>query len=222
MEALSLGKLRYVIRYPEGFSENKQYPVIVFLHGAGTRGDDMSRLISHPFFVLTEKHENFPFVCVAPLCTENTWFDLWEHLEGLVAQIAQLPFADQSRIYLTGASMGGYAAWQLAMSLPEYFAAIVPVCGGGMYWNAKRLVDIPVWAFHGAKDRNVLLEESVKMVEAVNRRGGDAKLTVYPENEHDAWSDTYSNPDVFAWLLQHQKKNGESSADEYNNTAVYG
>ena len=222
MEALSLGKLRYVIRYPEGFSENKRYPVIVFLHGAGTRGDDMSRLISHPFFVLTEKHENFPFVCVAPLCTENTWFDLWEHLEGLVAQIAQLPFADQSRIYLTGASMGGYAAWQLAMSLPEYFAAIVPVCGGGMYWNAKRLVDIPVWAFHGAKDRNVLLEESVKMVEAVNRRGGDAKLTVYPENEHDAWSDTYSNPDVFAWLLQHQKKNGESSVDEYNNTAVYG
>jgi predicted peptidase len=222
MEALSLGKLRYVIRYPEGFSENKRYPVIVFLHGAGTRGDDMSRLISHPFFVLTEKHENFPFLCVAPLCTENTWFDLWEHLEGLIAQIAQLPFADQSRIYLTGASMGGYAAWQLAMSLPEYFAALVPVCGGGMYWNAKRLVDIPVWAFHGAKDRNVLLEESVKMVEAVNRRGGDAKLTVYPENEHDAWSDTYSNPDVFAWLLQHQKKNGESSVDEYNNTAVYG
>lgn len=222
MEELLLGNLRYIIRYPKGFSENKRYPVILFLHGAGTRGDDMSRLVSHPFFVLTEKHESFPFVCVAPLCSENTWFDLWEHLEKLVTEIAELPFADQSRIYLTGASMGGYAAWQLAMSMPEYFAAIVPVCGGGMYWNAKRLVDIPVWAFHGAKDRNVLLEESVKMVEAVNRRGGEAKLTVYPENEHDAWSDTYSNPDVFAWLLQYQNKSGDGSADEYNNTAVYG
>lgn len=222
MEELLLGKLRYVIRYPGGFSENKRYPVIVFLHGAGTRGDDISRLVSNPFFTLTEKHESFPFVCVAPLCSENTWFDMWEHLEKLVTEISRLPFVDQNRIYLMGASMGGYATWQLAMSMPEYFAAIVPVCGGGMYWNAGRLANVPTWAFHGAKDTTVLLEETVKMVEAVKRHGGEAKLTVYPENGHDAWSDTYSNPDVFAWLLQHQSKSSNEYVDEYNNTAVYG
>lgn len=158
MKEFSLGKLRYVIRYPQGFSETERYPVILFLHGAGTRGNDISQLTSAPFFKLTEKHSEFPFICVAPLCSENTWFDVWEHLERLVTEIANSAYADPSRIYLMGASMGGYASWQLAMSMPEYFAAIVPICGGGMYWNAGRLVNVPVWAFHGAKDTAVLLE----------------------------------------------------------------
>lgn len=222
MQELQLGKLRYVIRYPEGFSDEKSYPILVFLHGAGTRGDDIGKLLLNPFFTLTEKFENFPFVCVAPLCSENTWFDMWEHLLELVKAIARLPFADQDRIYLMGASMGGYATWQLAMSLPEYFAAIVPICGGGMYWNAGRLADVAVWAFHGGKDATVRLEESVKMVEAVNQQGGEAKLTVYPENSHDAWSDTYSDPAVFSWLLQHQRNGRNEYADQYNNSNIYG
>ena len=222
MQELQLGKLRYIIKYPDGFSSEKKYPVILFLHGAGTRGDDISKLVSNPFFLLTEKRENFPFVCVAPLCSENTWFDMWEHLEKLLGEISSLPFVDKDCIYLMGASMGGYATWQLAMSMPNYFAAIVPICGGGMYWNAGRLIDVPVWAFHGAKDTTVLLEESFKMVEAVNRLGGDAKLTVYPENGHDAWSDTYSNPEVFDWLLKHKNKNDNQCCDEYNNSKKYG
>ena len=222
MQELQLGKLRYLITFPEGFSDEKRYPIILFLHGAGSRGSDIRNLISNPFFKLTEKHERFPFVCIAPLCSENTWFDLWEHLEKLVVEIAGLPFADQNRIYLMGASMGGYATWQLAMSMPRYFAAIVPICGGGMYWNAARLVNVPVWAFHGAKDAVVLLEESVKMVEAVKRSGGKAKLTVYPENGHDAWSDTYSDPNVFLWLLQHRCENGNACIDNYNRSDLYG
>ena len=222
MQELQLGMLRYVIRYPDGFSNEKKYPIILFLHGAGGRGDNIDKLLSNPFFVLTEKHEKFPFVCVAPLCSKNTWFDMWEHLEKLVTEISSLPFADKDRIYLMGASMGGYATWQLAMSMPEYFAAIVPICGGGMYWNAGRLVDVPVWAFHGAKDTTVLLDESVKMVEAVKHHGGEAKLTVYPENSHDAWSDTYSNPEVFDWLLKHKNKNDSQRCDGYNNSKKYG
>lgn len=222
MQESQFGELKYVIRYPDGFSDNKKYPILLYLHGAGTRGDDISKLVSNVFFVLTEKHEQFPFVCVAPLCSKNTWFDIWENLEKFVTEISKLPFADESRIYLMGASMGGYATWQLAMSMPEYFAAIVPICGGGMYWNAGRLIDVPVWAFHGAKDTTVLLEESVKMVEAVKRYGGEAKLTVYPENSHDAWSDTCSNPDVFSWLLQHQCKSNSEYFDEYNNSDIYG
>ena len=222
MQKLQLGELKYVIRYPQGFSESEKYPVLLFLHGAGSRGDNLDNVIANPFFTLTDQHEQFPFVCVAPLCSKNTWFDLWEHLEKLVVEVSNLPFADKSRIYFMGASMGGYGTWQLAMSMPEYFAAIVPICGGGMYWNIGRIKDVPVWAFHGAKDTTVLVEESVKMVNALNDNGGNAKLTIYPENGHDAWSDTYSNPDVFAWLLQHTKKIQGEYFDKYSDSNIYG
>jgi predicted peptidase len=118
--------------------------------------------------------------------------------------------------------MGGYATWQLAMSLPEYFAAIVPICGGGMYWNAGRLVNVPVWAFHGQKDPVVLPEESVKMVEAVKHNGGNARLTLYPENAHDAWSDTYRNPEVFEWLLTNENQNAMKLTEQYKGSDIYG
>ena len=222
MQEKQLGKLKYVVRYPKGFAEGSTYPVLLFLHGAGTRGTDTRLLVGNPFFTLTQQHTDFPFISVAPLCSENTWFDLWDELKQLVRHIAALPFADADRLYVMGASMGGYATWQLAMSLPESFAAIVPICGGGMYWNAERLVNVPVWAFHGAKDTTVFLEESEKMVDAVNRCGGNAKLTVYPENDHNAWSDTYQNPAVFAWLLQQTNTHRRTHTDGYDNAEIYG
>lgn len=222
MRELQLGKLRYVVRYPKGYDKNKKYPVIIFLHGAGTRGNDISVLSSGGFFSITERYENFPFISIAPLCSENTWFDVWEQLKSLVEVIAQCPFVDNTRMYLMGGSMGGYATWQLAMSMPDYFAAIVPICGGGMYWNAGRLINVPVWAFHGAKDTTVLPEESVKMVDAINKLGGKAKLTIYQENGHDAWSDTFSNYNVFSWLLENQINNNLMHIDKYNNPQKHG
>ena len=222
MEEISFQNIRCVLRKPIDFNSEKKYPILLFLHGAGTRGNDIDKLCANPFFRLTDRHQNFQFVTIAPLCEENTWFDVWERLKALVNDITNLPFADQERIYVMGASMGGYATWQLAMSMADRFAAIIPICGGGMYWNAGRLVNVPIWAFHGAKDTAVLLEESVKMVEAVKRHGGEAKLTVYPENGHDAWSDTYSNPEVFSWLLQQQNKNNRKYEDAYNRADIYG
>ena len=118
--------------------------------------------------------------------------------------------------------MGGYATWQLAMSMPEHFAAILPICGGGMYWNAGRLAKLPVWAFHGAKDTVVFPEESQKMVNAVNKSGGNATLTIYPECDHDSWTNTYSNPKVFAWLLEHKKAETFEQKDQYNNSRKFG
>lgn len=214
--------LKYVVRFPDEFSEAERYPVIFFLHGAGTRGEDLNLLCGNPYFSLTAQKKAFPFVTVAPLCSADTWYDLWEQVKKLVGEIAVLPYVDADRIYLMGASMGGYGTWQLAMSMPEVFAAAVPICGGGMYWNAARLAAVPVWAFHGAKDPVVLPEESVKMVDAVNRSGGNAKLTIYPENGHDAWSDTYSNEDVFAWLLQQQRKNRSIAKNEYDDAKRFG
>ena len=201
-----LNGLTYTVRYPEGFDEGKQYPTILFLHGAGTRWTSLETLEGNAISRYAQANEDFPFVLVMPLCTEETWFDLWQQLKDLVALLQNTPWVDASRLYLSGNSMGGYSAWQLAISVPDAFAAMIPVCGGGMYWDAGRLKKIPVWAFHGALDTTVLPEESQKMVDAVNKRGGNAKLTIYPNNTHDAWTDTYSDPEVYAWLLQHRKE----------------
>ena len=198
-------RMDYMIRYPNGYREGERYPVIVNLHGAGTRGSTIDQMTEQCCFRSTADMRDFPFVIVAPLSYTNTWFDMYETLVRFVKAVYYAPYCDSTRFYLMGGSMGGYTVWQLGMSLPEYIAAMVPICGGGMYWNAGRLKDVPVWAFHGAKDTTVFCEESVKMVEAVNRRGGCARLTVYPENGHDAWSDTYPNPAVYEWLLSHRK-----------------
>jgi len=214
--------LKYLIRYPDCYKKGERYPVIIFLHGAGSRGNDIDILIKNPYFNIVERYPDFPFITVAPQCSENTWFDMFEQLRRFAIKIADEDFTDKNKIYLIGASMGGYGTWQLAMSLPELFAAIVPVCGGGMYWNAARLVNVPVWAFHGGKDNVVYAEESSKMVDAVNRCGGCAKLTVYPENGHDAWSDTYGNPEVFGWLLANTNSNADDIKDEFKDINVYG
>lgn len=206
MKFLTFQDLNYLLIKPAGFDETKQYPVILHLHGAGFRGKDSDLLYTNPFYQLTAKHASFPFVVFGPQCHKDTWFDLFEQLSDFAKFIADAPFTDASRVYLMGASMGAYAAWQLAMSQPELFAAVVPICGGGMYWNAGRIKDVPVWAFHGAKDDTVFCEESKKMVDAVNKNGGNARLTIYPENGHDAWSDTYENPQVFSWLLSQKKE----------------
>lgn len=213
MEFFTFEQMQYLIRYPENYKTGEKYPVILFLHGAGTRSNDIKVLAGNSFFRLTAKHESFPFVCVAPLCHSETWFDQFETLKRFVEMVQKAEYTDPDRIYLTGNSMGGYGSWQLAISMPEVFAAMVPVCGGGMYWDAGRLKNLPIWAFHGDIDPTVFTEESVKMVEAVNKRGGNAKLTIYPNTKHDSWTATYSNPEVFAWMLTHNRPHAETEAD---------
>lgn len=198
--------LQYVVKYPKNYDETKKYPTIFFLHGSGSRGTNAFDMRKNDFFVVTEYLEEFDFVTVAPMCHEDTWFDVWEKLRALVLAVPDMPFCDESRIYCIGVSMGGYAAWQLGMSLPHVFSAMVPICGGGMYWNAARLKNVPIWAFHGEDDTLVYPEESAKMVSAVNDCGGNALLTVYEGVGHAVWLDVYSNPDVFEWLLGHRKE----------------
>ena len=221
-EKLRFEKLNYIIRYPKSFNAGKKYPLLFLFHGAGNRGNNIDDLYENPFFQITGSDEDFPFVCIAPQCHKNTWFDLFETLERFVREMVGKDFADKERVYVIGASMGGYATWQLAMSMPEYFAAIVPICAGGMYWNAPRLVNVPVWAFHGAKDTTVFPEESKKMTDAVTAAGGDARLTIYTENAHDAWSDTYNNKEVFEWLLSHKNQNTTELIDIYDDKEIYG
>jgi predicted peptidase len=101
--------------------------------------------------------------------------------------------------------MGGFGTWRLAAAQPHRFAAIAPICGGGDAADACNLKDLPVWAFHGARDRIVPISESEKMVEALKACGGNVKFTVYPEADHDSWTQTYNNPALFDWFKQHQR-----------------
>ncbi len=195
----------YAIRYPENFSESKKYPAILVLHGAGSRGSDIN--IIKNFVFLKQMPEDAPFIAILPQCFADTWFAVFEQLMDFTEAIRSLEFVDADRFYLTGNSMGGYATWQLAMTKPEWFAAIIPICGGGMAWNAERLKNVPVWAFHGTLDEVVRIYESIDMVNAVNRSGGHAKLTVYDSAAHDSWTETYANPEIYQWLLKHSKRN---------------
>jgi predicted peptidase len=215
-------KIKYVIRYPDGYEKGKIYPVLIYLHGAGGRGENIDVIRNHKVILLTEKHENFPFITVAPQCYANTWFDIFEQLQAFIKMIYASDFCDRARVYLMGASMGGYGTWQMAMSLPELFAAIVPICGGGMYWNAHRLPDVPVWAFHGDSDPVVLPRESEQIVFRVKQCLGDARLTIYENTGHDAWTETFKNPEVFEWLLTNKKKATVEVAETYDDVEKFG
>ena len=192
--------LSYLSCYPDTFSKKEKYPIIIHLHGAGSRGTDVSILKNQAILSYASKAEDFPFVMFLPQCAEDCWFDIFEKLKALVRYIAELPFVDKTRIYLSGVSMGGYASWQLLMSENTIFEKAIICCGGGMYWNASR-IKAKIWAFHGKDDKVVFCEESQKMVEAVNKRGGDARITVYERTEHNCWDATYSNPNIYKWLL---------------------
>lgn len=221
-EKLSYKKLKYVIRYPKDYNQNKKYPVILALHGAGCRGNDIDLVAENPFFTETLRH-NLDVIFVAPQCYANTWFEIFEQLQEFAEYVTNQNYCDKNRVYMLGASMGGYATWQLAMTKPHLFAAIAPVCSGGMYWNAGQLKNVPVWAFHGKLDPVVFCEESEKMVNAVNACGGNAKLTVYPDKEHNAWTSAYSDPNLFEWLLSNRiNSDDETIEDKYKNPELFG
>ena len=162
--------------------------------------------MNHSFFRTSRfGHADTPFMLFAPLCSKNSWFDIFEQLQAFVKMVAAHPDVDPNRIFLMGNSMGGYGTWQLAMTMPEYFSAIVPICGGGMKWNVERLIHVPVWAFHGADDSTVSVQESICMVDAVKKAGGTARLTILENTGHNSWDYAFGNKELFAWLLAQTK-----------------
>jgi len=198
---------KYLLFLPEGYGEKKQgWPMILFLHGAGERGSDLRKVKKHGPPKIVEKRKDFPFIVVSPQCPQDDWWtEKAEVLIHLLDDIVSRYDVDTDRIYLTGLSMGGYGTWSLASAYPERFAATAPICGGGKRFMAHKLKDVPVWAFHGAKDNVVPLEESEEMVNAIKARGGNAKLTVYPDAGHDSWTETYNNEALYDWFLKHRK-----------------
>lgn len=208
-EVKEINGLHYLLYKPEDCKNGKKYPVLMYLHGAGERGcGDFDRLRIHGPLHEVDNGRRLPFIIVCPQCEPNkTWFDYGERLSALAQACADLPYADKARVYVTGNSMGGFGTWSLAMARPDLFAAIVPVCGGGMPWNAAVLENVPIWAFHAIGDTLVEVYETQKMVEAVRKYTKTEVLeTIYPYDSHDAWTDTYANPKVYEWLLSKQKQ----------------
>ena len=201
-------QMDYLLYLPEDYGKvDKQWPLMVFLHGAGERGGNLDLVKMYGPAKLAEEGKDLGFIIVSPQCPEGKWWSNYiEKVMALVDEACDNYDVDQSRIYLTGLSMGGYGTWAVASTYPDRFAAIAPVCGGGHPFIADNLKGTPVWAFHGAKDDVVSLSESQNMVNAVNAAGGAAKLTIYPEANHDSWTKTYDNPELYKWLLEHSTK----------------
>jgi len=210
-------EMKYLFYLPKdhGAKSKKRWPLLMFLHGAGERGTNVQRVAIHGPMSLVKQGKEFPFIIVAPLCPEG---EKWqnENLLNLLERVEKKFKVDTNRVYLTGLSMGGFGTWNLAIAHPEKFAAIAPICGGGMgidvilagYGKPKNpLIDLPVWAFHGAKDPVVPVEESERTIGAMKKiRAKETKLTIYPEAQHNSWTETYNNQELYEWLLKHERQ----------------
>lgn len=209
--------ISYLLYLPKDYEadKKKKWPVMMFLHGAGERGDDIAKVKKHGPPKMIENGEKFPFIVVAPQCPKNQIWDN-DNLLALLDHVLESHRTDDNCVYLTGLSMGGFGTFNFGLSHPERFAAIAPICGGGEWIqiyaakgaNPKALQNLGVWAFHGEKDGVVLPEQSKMMVAGLKKYGcKDVKLTLYPNAGHDAWTETYNNPELYDWFLSHSLEN---------------
>ncbi len=198
---------KYLLYLPDGGAGKPaggRWPLLLFLHGAGERGDDLELVKRHGPPRLIEQGRRLPFIVVSPQCPADEWWQP-DVLAALLDDIIMKYPVDPDRIYVTGLSMGGMGTWELALRFPDRFAAIAPICGPTVPFLAGRIRHVPAWVFHGAKDTVVAAQESIAMVEALRRAGADVRLTVYPDAGHDSWTATYANEELYDWLLQHRR-----------------
>ena len=194
--------VNYLLYVPPGAPPASGWPTILFLHGSEQRGDNPSMLEDLAILAFADRVGGLPFIAILPQCPRGEHWSpgvLRQLLDAVEADVA----VDRSRVYLTGFSMGGYGTWQTAAAMPGVFAAIAPLCGLADLQDVPRLVGIPAWVFHGARDRNVPLSESVRMVRALRGAGGHPDFTVYPDREHDIWTMTYRDSRLYLWFLLH-------------------
>lgn len=200
-------QLRYLLYLPANYELQlaDRFPLILFLHGTGERGDDLSLIRKIGLPAKLARWPDCPFIVLAPQCrVDSIWAFELDALNALLGSVCAAYRVDTRRLYLTGLSLGGTGTWYLATAFPGRFAAIAPICGRGI---SRSLIDnlkhTPVWAFHGARDTVVEASESERMVEAVRQIGGNARLTIYPEAGHNSWTQAYDDPALYEWFLSH-------------------
>jgi predicted peptidase len=197
-------RLPFLIHVPATGPSGERFPALLFLHGAGERGDgDLSVLERHGPPKLVRGRADFPFVVVSPQCPSGRWWveePLLRVLSRLLDEIVGSEDVDPDRVSLTGISAGGFGCWRLAAREAERLACIVPICGGGRRLDVRRLTRLAIWAFHGADDEIVPPHHSIEMIAALRAAGAAPRLTLYPATGHDSWTRTYDDPAVWEWI----------------------
>lgn len=207
----------YRLYVPANYDKRKKYPLILWLHGGGGRGSDNQKQLTEgnsagaTVWTKPENQSKHPSFVVAPQCPENK---MWTSIRPTVEPTDQLRLVmellrelrraysiDDERIYVAGQSMGGYGTWALISEYPKMFAAAVPICGGGNESDAARLVDVPIWAFHGELDRAVKVERSRNMIAAIRRAGGKPRYTEYEGADHVVWNMAFNEPELLPWVF---------------------
>lgn len=217
-------KLLYRLWKPEKVDPNKKYPLILFLHGAGERGDDNEAQLKNDEFLSLVLDPEHPAFLIAPQCPKDqSWSRMrrpWDQPESgpveptpvmklvmeLLDKIRQEQSIDPDRVYVTGLSMGGFGTFDLLLRRPHDFAAAVPICGGGPTSRAKEIAHIPLWIFHGGADPVVPVKLSQDMVEALRQAGADVHYTEYPGVGHNSWAKAYQEPELRKWLFAQVRK----------------
>lgn len=224
--------LKYRIMYPKDFSEEGNYPVVLFLHGAGERGNDNTSQLIHggKLFATDYLQEKFPAIVIFPQCPKDSYWSKvtvdrgtypltldFKYADGptkplemvmdLLDNMIQEPYTNDNQIYLMGLSMGGMGTFELLSRKPETFAAAIPICGGGDPNSVTAYAEnTPLWIFHGAQDNVVNPHQSIEMVAALLRAGAYPKFTMYDFANHNSWDPAFAEPDLLPWLFSHHKK----------------
>jgi len=196
---------KYITNLPTDFTVDEATPLLIFLHGSGERGDDLEKVKVHGPPKLAAQGKNIPAIIISPQCPNG---ERWQvtRLEALLQEVSEKYTIDKSRIYLTGLSMGGYGTMTWAYNHPEHFAALAPICGGVIEkGKTAGIKDIPLWAFHGAKDSVVPIQQTDEFIQALKDIGSSPRYTVYPETDHDSWTETYDNPEFWNWLFAQKR-----------------
>lgn len=204
--AIETGNYPYQLFLPRGYSADPgaRWPLLIFLHGSGERGEDLEKVKVHGPPKIAERTPDFPFVTVSPLLGRDQDWDV-ARLDRLVDHVTKTLRIDPARVYLTGLSRGGHASWRWAAAEPHRFAAVAPVAGRGDPATACALKDTPIWAFHGDRDDVVVPEGSFAMARAIRACGGKlSRLTIYPDLGHNSWDPAYDDPALYLWLLSHR------------------
>lgn len=204
-------KMNYQLYLPHdvGANRDSKYPLILFLHGIKKRGEDVHLLNHYGLTWLAENQANFPFVVVTPQCkTDSNWGEEYHLVKPLVEEIIKNYPIDPESVYVTGFSMGGNGTWEYASRSPELFSAIVPISGWFDPDKASLIKDVPIWAFHCVDDDVVGVSGTEDMVKSVTYIGGNIRATYYSAlgHSHKVMEETYTNPELYSWLLKHKRR----------------
>lgn len=199
-------KYEYLLYLPKQYkADNEAYPLVIYLHGGGQKGNDLNKLKTYGLPQLVDQGREFNFIIASPQCPEGKFWSTDNWFDSLYAELTTKYRVDQKRIYLTGISMGGYGTWQTAIAYPDKFAAIVPLCGGcDDSTQVCQLKDMPVWTFHGTADDLIPINETERLVNRLNQCNGKVKFTRL-ENEGHAIQYLYENNTIYDWLLKQHR-----------------